>query len=485
MTVEDAVIALLAVVAGILLFTGLAQALDSSAPRAGRRRSRSLDNDSDQPAGVATDQVWAEALDADETLRVPTSSIEHSPRDETLLEPPVVSNAGEAETWPEQLDLEPAVASAPAERLPAGPPGAPPAMPVEICARLFLADQYEDVIAAAELAVPGNEGGGPSASHEQTALCSLVALSRYALGNEQGVEAAVAAALAHLPSAVDQECPQGVAPMSVPIARRLLDWSERFPEGAKERIIGPRLAAFWLRWRLITAPGDDDTQALLESASAGVAEAHARAASELTDHQQWREAARVVEQARARGELPERRAELLLDALGAAVRHEVERLTAPIVRGAKNEGRAVAGLERAESTLTSVGDLDLPARHRLAMTRRVWLGYAKLGMARLQAGSLDAATQALLHALEMRQIGRRRQRHVREALVKALETAGDEKVDHIVKLLAEGDRNTAVERADEFLTLVRRARERGVSDKDLGVASTKARLLAQLIEPAR
>jgi hypothetical protein len=401
------------------------------------------------------------------------------------MEPAAASDAGEAETWPEQLDLEPTLAAAPVGHLPPAAADAPAAVPVETCARLFLADQYEDVIAAAELAGLGNETASPEAAHERTALCSLVALSRRALGDESGVDAAVVAALAYLPPVVERGCPQSVAAMSVPIARRLLDWSERFPEGAKERIVGPRLAAFWLRWRLITTPGDDDTQSLLDSAGAAAAEAHARAASELTDHQQWREAARVVEQARVRGELPERRAELLLDTLGSSVRHEVDRLTAPIVRGAKNEGRAVSGLERAESTLAAVQDLDLPARHRLAMARRVWLGYAKLGMARLQAGNLDSATAVFLHALGMREIGRRRQRHVREALVKALETAGDEKVDHIVKLLAEGDRTTAVERVDGFLALVQRAREQGIPEKDLGVASTKARLLAQLIEPAR
>jgi hypothetical protein len=484
MTVEDAVIALLAVVAGILLFIGLAQALDSAAPRTGRRRSRSIEDDPDRGPDHVTVPVWSRALEADDTVSVPTSSVEPPPRAAELPEPAPAPGATLAETWPEQLDLETALAPAPAEHPPVGAADTP-AVPVEICARLLLADQYEDVIAAAELAGFGHQAASPEAAHEQTALCSLVALSRQALGDDQGVEAAVAAALAHLPSVVEHECPQGVAAMSVPIARRLLDWSGRFPEGAKEHIVGPRLAAFWLRWRLIGGQGDDDTQALLDSAGAAVAEAHARAASELTEHQQWREAARVVEQARVRGELPERRGELLLEALGASVRHEVDRLTAPIVRGAKNEGRAVAGLERAESTLAAVRDLDLPARHRLAMVRRVWLGYAKLGMARLHAGNLDAATEALLHALGMREIGRRRQRHVREAVVKALETSGDEKVDHIVKLLAEGDRTTAVERVDGFLALVQRARERGVPDKDLGVASTKARLLAQLIEPAR
>jgi hypothetical protein len=506
MTVEDALIALLAVVAGILLFVGLAQVLDSGTSRQSRRRSRYaeelLPHRSRAAAAPAPARTSAPASGSfpdgvpDQSPKPAAGNVEPSP---PLGAAPLPPAPDEEPTRAEPILRQPPPAPVLFERPPdpvhpqrppAAAPSEPAALaghamaPVEACARLLLAGQYEDAVAAAELCLGEGEGDGSAeSSHAKTGLWSLAALSHQALGDDGAVETAFAAALAGLPEVVVADCPPGLAAMSVPIARRLLEWAERFPEGANERIIGPRLAAFWLRWRLIAAPGDEGAEALLDAAGVAVSEGHAGAVTALIERQQWREAARVIGLARDTGELPEVRAKLLMEALAVSLRRAIERLTAPVIRGAKNETRALGALERGESTLASVQDLDLPARQRTAMARRIWRGYAKLGMARLQAGSLDAATEALLHAISMPEIGRRRQRHVRDAVVKAIETAGDEKVDRITKLLAEGDRPAAVEQVEGFTALIQRARERGVAERELSVASTKARVLAHLIEP--
>jgi hypothetical protein len=507
MTVEDALIALLAVVAGLLLFVGLAQTLDSGASRRGRRRSRyggAPVSYGPRAAGTAaparasaSTSGWFDRAH-DESPEPVAGSVADSLSAGAVSPPTAPFIAREAPIQPEPAFLEPlpeVVREHPPEPVQleglstafvegAIPPESPLA-PVEVCARLVLAGRYEDALAAAEPRLAGSEGDAAAeSSHAKTGLWSLAALSRQAQGDDGGADAAFAAALAGLPRVVAEGCPPGLAAMAVPIARRLLEWAERFPEGAKERIIGPRLAAFWLRWRLIAAPGDAAAEALLDAARVAVSEGHAVAVTELIGHQQWREAARAIGLARDAGELAEMRAELLRETLAACLRREIERLTAPVIRGAKNESRALGALELAESTFASVEDLDLPARQRLAAGRRIWRGYAKLGMARLQAGSLDAATEALLHALGLPEIGRRRQRHVRDALVKAIESAGDEKVDHVTKLLAEGDRHRAAERVDGFNALIQRARDSGVPEKALTVASAKARVLAHLIEPA-
>jgi hypothetical protein len=509
MTVEDALIALLAVVAGILLFVGLAQVLDGGVSRRGRRRpqygaaplsygARAAGAPAPARAPVPTSDWFLDGT-RDESPQLAAGSVAVWSPGGTPSAPPAPSIAREAPIEPEpgfpeplpEAVHEPAPEPAPSEGVfTAALAGRstsvePPTAPVEVCARHVLAGRYADALAAAEPRLAGRASDAPAESSLATAgLWSLAALSRHAQGDEGGADAAFAAALAGLPRVVEEGCPPGLAAMSMPIARRLLEWAEHYPEGSKERLIGPRLAAFWLRWRLIAAPGDADAEALLDAARAAVSEGHAVAVTALIGHQQWREAARGIGLARDAGELGEVRAELLREVLASSLRREIERLTAPVIRGVKNEGRALGALDLAESTLAAVQELDLPARQRVAMGRRIWRGYAKLGMARLQAGNLDAAADALLHALGLPEIGRRRQRHVRDALVKAIESAGDENVDHVTKLLAEGDRPRAVERVDAFAALIERARERGVPEKELTAASAKARVLARLIEPA-
>jgi len=67
-TVEEALVALLAAVAGILLFLGLAQALDNRPPRPMRRRHRSLEDSRGSRRGEApsTDSVGGRPPSADD-----------------------------------------------------------------------------------------------------------------------------------------------------------------------------------------------------------------------------------------------------------------------------------------------------------------------------------------------------------------------------------------------------------------------------------
>ena len=116
------------------------------------------------------------------------------------------------------------------------------------------------------------------------------------------------------------------------------------------------------------------------------------------------------------------------------------------------------------------------------MIRRVWRGYAKLGTRRLKAGNLDGAADALFHALGMKEIGRRRQRQVRDAVVRTLEAMSDQNVETITKLLADGDRPAAVLQVERLISRIQRAREGGVGQASLTPVCIKARLLAQQIE---
>ena len=190
----------------------------------------------------------------------------------------------------------------------------------------------------------------------------------------------------------------------------------------------------------------------------------------------------IVKRAVDAGELPSVRGEMLLELLGATFRREIDRLTAAAIRGGNDESRAVTGLGQAEALLGTMPEGAIGPTHRAAVAQRIWRGHSKLGFRRLRLGQLDAAADTLFHALAMREIGRRRQRQVRDALVRTLEGLGDQRAAAVSALLAEGKQPAAAEEIARLELRVRRAREEGVSDEELEVASSKLEQLRRRLD---
>lgn len=268
------------------------------------------------------------------------------------------------------------------------------------------------------------------------------------------------------------------------IGRRLLEAAEQWPEGSDVRIMALRLAVFWLRWRLVAAPSDQTARAILETSGEAVSEAYVDAATSFIRSQQWSEAWRMIQQGQDRDELSLARAELLLGILASSLRHETERLTGPVIRGTKDERRALTALERAEAILNSMAEIPLPPRHRVAMARRVGRAYATLGMRRVKAGNVEPAAEALVRALGVNEIGGRAQRQVRDALIHALETMTDRSVETITALLADGNRAGAAEHVERLVARIERAKKAGLGEEDLAVASAKSKYLAEQVGSA-
>jgi len=316
----------------------------------------------------------------------------------------------------------------------------------------------------------------------------LVGLSHHAVAEHGDArfafEAALVAALDDPDGAGWAACPPRLAALSVRVGRRLLELAERAPEGAQERITGPRLAQVWLRWRLAAVPGDGAPTALLEHASEALGDGYWEVARALIRRRDFGEARALVQQGVERGELPADRGQTLLETLSAALFEEIERLTRPAIRGIADETQAVVALETAQAMLAGLGDGTLPAQ-RTAILRRLWRGYAKLGLRRLKSGNFDAAVEALFHALGMREIDARRQRQVRDALVRTLEGIAEADAETIPGLLAEGERAPATERVQRLILHIQRAREEGISREELDAATNKARQLVERIDQAQ
>jgi hypothetical protein len=204
-----------------------------------------------------------------------------------------------------------------------------------------------------------------------------------------------------------------------------------------------------------------------------LAESQAEAAAASIRRHDYGAARAIVKRAVDAGELPSVRGEMLLELLGATFRREIDRLTAAAIRGGHDESSAVTGLGQAEALLGTMPEGAIGPTHRAAVAQRIWRGHSKLGFRRLRLGQLDDAADTLFHALAMREIGRRRQRQVRDALVRTLEGLGDQRAAAVSILLAEGKQPAAAEEIARLELRVRRAREQGLSDEELEVASSK------------
>jgi len=487
-TVEEALIGLLAAVAGILLLIGLAQALDSRPPRRIREYLRMQqqgipDAEPREPglvsssAGLATTRGVPGLLPGE---AVPSRrAVDRPPREPG----PDLARAASARSDGRAVPggLGPLAQGEIPDTKPAGEASSSRAL-VDMCLALFQMGRHAELVRAVLTGLARDGGREVGGSHSVAALWTVAALSRRALGEDAEARAALGAALAALPTAVVDGAPPQVAAMAVPLARRLIELAEQSPEGVEERIAAPRLAAFWLRSRLAAAPGDPGALALLGSVREALSEGYAESVTASLQRREWTEAVHLIHEAREQKELSAARAQVLLEVVTASLREEVHRVTSPAFRGAQYEDRAVTGLERAQAILRSMNGAALPPRHWAAMSRRIWRGYARLGQRRLRAGSFDDAADALFRALAMVEIGRRRQRQVREILVSTLEDMCERRAATIPKLLAEGARTAATAEARALSAAVERAQSAGVPPEQLRAVTARAVQLVQLID---
>jgi hypothetical protein len=275
LTVEEALVALLATAAGILLFLGLAQALDSRRPRrAGsrrrredgwRRRARGAGQVTTTPT-LLLERSRASAKGSCVDPHTDTASLGVRPAVTPVDSPPLLQSTAPIAEILHEESAQSEVRSTEGPATVRASRDADVTL-VEACAGLYLAGKHADVLLAAEPRLGRRDDrGSTGCSSAVTGLWSLAALSRQALGDETAARVAFAAALRELQETVVEGCSPRLAAMSVPLARRLLEVAEQSPEASEVRMMAPRLAVFWVRWRLVAAPDDYGTQALLEAA---------------------------------------------------------------------------------------------------------------------------------------------------------------------------------------------------------------------------
>ena len=162
---------------------------------------------------------------------------------------------------------------------------------------------------------------------------------------------------------------------------------------------------------------------------------------------------------------------------------EIGQLTAQAIRSMQEarESEALAALRRAEELLDTVPAEALPPKRREEVDQRLWWGYTKLGMRRVESGEYEDALDPLIHALRYGEIGPDRQAETRSALARALEGVADVRALAIRQLADGGQGDEAVLRAEQLRELVRSCGALGLTEEELSAPRAKAeRLCAEL-----
>ena len=485
MTLEEGLVALLAGAAAILLFVGLAQALDARpAGSSARSRRRSRVRPTTRPGPAAPARPAALELPP----RAPYTGPERRrsrrpgsrPRPASPAPPP-------AEPRTSQPDLPLAPEAQPAVRAAEPPPPEDPALDaLERALALQQEGQHSHVI---EAAVPHLEEGGPAEGADpsfiRAVLWTVVGISRHALGDIEGAQGALEAAVRTAPDGVSEGCPQRIAVAAASSARQLLAAADAMSATSGERVAVLRMAVLWLEWRIVAAPATEEVSVLLDRAREALWDGYALAGRGLMRRRQFAQARELVRQALDLEDLPAARRVPLAELAARSILRQIGRLVAT-ARGTETpEADALDALERGREILAATSVDAVTAGRWHAANRRIWNGYMRLGRRDIVGFELEAALRPLFRALHIRDLDLGLERKTRELLARTIERISDGAGETIDRLLGAGDRDAAMQRWQEVRGIIQKARDQGLSHEELAHAFGRARQILEQIEATK
>ncbi len=327
---------------------------------------------------------------------------------------------------------------------------------------------------------PGTEMG--EASFTGAALWTMVGLSRHAVGDTEGAQAALESAVREAPDGAAEGCPQRIALLAAPAARRLLAASESMDPTAVERLAVLRVAVLWLEWRIVAAPATGDVSELLDKGREALWDGYGVVARAMVRRKRFADSRALVRQALDSEDLPGTRRAPLGDLASVSLVREIGRLAARARGTATPEPQALDSLERAGELLAGAPPEGLGPSRWHAANRRIWRGYTRLAQRHLEAFELEAALPPLFRALHLRDLDLGLDRRTRELLARTIERVTDKAGETISRLLKDGDRQAAMQRWQDVRSLIQKARDQGLSHEQLAAAFARARQMLEQIE---
>ncbi|HEV8641793.1 MAG TPA: hypothetical protein VGV13_11900 [Methylomirabilota bacterium] len=402
--------------------------------------------------------------------------------------------SSEPEAWLDAAitpEPEPEVLAAvePAAPEPEPPPSVPDRRsPVESCYALYEAEQFREVVTQGALALEAVASGAlDMGSPDLAKLWGVMGLARRALGDHNGARMAFQEAIAVAPRAHRGAWERHLASLALHVGQQLLAQAQSpGATDAEERVSTLYAAITWFDRGVAAAPGDDALHEAAAAARAALWPTYDQVTAELIQRQEYHAARRLLTEALTDVDCPADLQQTFSELLSATHSGEVGQLTAEAIRRMQ-EGReveALATLDRAEELLSTITDDGIPEKRRQELERRLWWGYTKVGIGRLEAGLYEEALEPLLHGLGFSSVGAARLEETRRPVVHALEGLVEARGPLIQQLAEDGDRDAALAAGEKLRTLLHDAMERGVTRAELIGALVKAdEIFERLGEP--
>ena len=354
---------------------------------------------------------------------------------------------------------------------------------VEACFALYQERSYAEVISIGEEALGRvrTDSLAEDDAHDIAALWSVVALAKQAREDDEGARLALEQALATAPPVERTTYRQHLAALSLNAAQTLLGRVES--QQSEDRVGALRTALAWVDRGLEMVPSD----ARLHEAGARTQEAlwpaYEQTVNHLLQRLEFETARRLLREALDDPKLPSERVADFQNLLSGTFGGEIGQLTAQAIRSMQEEreSEALAALQRAEELLATTADEALPLKRREEVDQRLWWGYTRLGVRRVEAGQYEEAIDPLVHAFRFATISPDRQAETRATLARALEGVADVRALAIRQLNDDGNRDEAVLKTQALRELLRSCMERGLSEDELSAAfATTERLVREL-----
>jgi tetratricopeptide (TPR) repeat protein len=357
---------------------------------------------------------------------------------------------------------------------------------VESCFELYQNGRFAEVVSMAGEALGSDASAArrPADAHETAALWSVLALAHQALGDHAAARGALESAIEAAPEADRATYQRQLAALALAVAQALIASSagQAAPE-SEARVTDLRDALDWLDRGREAAPTDAALRALTASTEALLWPAYEQVVMALVQRQEYRAARRLLRDALAHPRLPAARADTFRELFSGTFSGEIGQLTAQAIRSMQEarESEALSALQRAEGLIESIHAEALPPKRREEVDRRLWWGYNKLGVRRVEAGQFEDALDPLFHALRMAGSAPDRQAETRAALVRAFEGYADARALAIREVADGGDREAALVQSDKLWTRLKGALEQGLSAEDLAGALARVQRLFERI----
>jgi tetratricopeptide (TPR) repeat protein len=361
---------------------------------------------------------------------------------------------------------------------------------VEACVALHNERRYEEAVLRGTAALSdGPTSVRPSVDADgAAALWSVVGLSKQALGDNEGARDALEAAIVAATALERPTYQRQLGRLAAGVAEEFLARARAVASpDAEERLALIREATAWVRRGQAATPEDSDLLALAARTQEALWPVWEQVVMGQVQRQRFREARRLLRAALEDPDFPPARKDQFQELLSGTFSGEIGQLTAQAIRSVQElrETEALGSLERAEELLSRVHDEALPPKRREEVDRRLWWGYNRLGLRRVESGEFADAIEPLFRALRLSPVGTERHADTRALLARALEGLVDARALEIRHLAEDGDREAAVVETDKLWTRLAGARGRGLDEQDLAVATAMVRRLFEELGLAR